>query len=229
MRFIESLLASSLPVIAEVKRRAADGTDLLGGRSVEQVVSLYSEVDAPCLSVVTGKWFGGDEHLLREVLSRTDKPVLQKDFLTRSSQLQRAAELGVSAVLLTATLLPASGLAKLVETSLSLGLTPFVEVVTSAEIASVPYTAQCVIAVNNKDIKAKEQDAGSLNRSLALLPDALAAGTPCAVSASGIDTPRDAALLLGAGYRGLLIGTALLGHGGGAGWLGQLRELAVTA
>ncbi|WP_035775558.1 indole-3-glycerol-phosphate synthase [Arthrobacter sp. H5] len=224
MRFIESLLGARVPLIMEVKRQSADGVDLLAGRTAAEAVALYSELDAPCISVVTGRWFGGDEPLLHEVLSLTDKPVLQKDFITRVEQVRRAADSGVSAVLLTALLLPVSGLVKLVETSLSLGVTPFVEVVNAAEALSVPNPSECIIAVNNKDIRTKEQDAANLGRSIELLPVLRNVGTPCPVSASGIETPADARRLLDAGYRGLLVGTSLLGPGGGAEWIGGLHD-----
>jgi indole-3-glycerol phosphate synthase len=143
--------------------------------------------------------------------------VLQKDFLTRRSQLSRARDLGASAVLLTAGLLPASALSTLVAQALDLGLVPFVEVTTEAEVAAVPHPGDCVIAVNNKDIKTRERSAGDLERSVSLLAAVRATGTPCPVSASGITTPADAGRLLDAGYAGLLVGTALLRSPGGIG------------
>jgi indole-3-glycerol phosphate synthase len=229
-RFVDALLAAPRPVIAEVKRQDAGGSDLLAGRTVASVVADYEAAGAPCLSVVTGRWFGGSEDTLRSVVALTDRPVLQKDFLTRRSQLVRARELGASAVLLTAGLLPLSALATLVGQALALGLVPFVEVTTEAEIAAVPHPGDCVIAVNNKDIKGRERDDGDLDRSLALLPAVRATGTPCPVSASGIATPADAARLLDAGYAGLLVGTALLGSPGGIGpWLAAIPPRPVVA
>ena len=222
MTFIDSLLAAERPVIMEVKRKDAHGNDLLGTRSVAELVAEYQAAGAPCLSVVTGRWFGGTEDTLREVARLTDLPLLQKDFITRQSQLLKARELGASAVLLTAALLPASSLAKLVDQSLGLGLTPFVEVTNEAEVASVPVADQCVIAVNNKDIKVQERDAGDIDRSLAMLAPVLATGTTCPVSASGIESPEVAGQLLQAGFAGLLVGTALLRSGQVQAWMDQL-------
>jgi indole-3-glycerol phosphate synthase len=67
-----------------------------------------------------------------------------------------------------------------------------------------------VVAVNNKDILLRERGPAALERSCALLPAVLGSGTRCPVSASGIDSPVQAARLLGAGFRGLLVGTGLL-------------------
>lgn len=216
--FIESLLAADRPLIMEVKRRDAHGNDLLGGRSIPDVVADFEAAGAPCISVVTGRWFGGTPAMLREVVDSTDRPVLQKDFITRRDQLHIAARLGASAVLLTAALLPRSSLHNLIAASLSAGLTPFVEVTSEAEIGAVPRTDECVIAVNNKDITDGERGTGDVDRSVRLLPALARSGTRCPVSASGIDHPEVAARLLGAGFAGLLIGTALLRTSGLRAW-----------
>ncbi|GGT58271.1 indole-3-glycerol-phosphate synthase [Streptomyces kurssanovii] len=209
-RFIEALLGAERPLVMEVKRRDAHGIDLMSGRTPADIVAGYEAAGAPCISVVTGRWFGGTPDLLRDVARLTELPLLQKDFITRRDQLETARTLGASAVLLTAALLPASSMRSLVTAALRTGLTPFVEITGEAELENVPHADECVIAVNNKDIKTREQDTGDIGRSLALLPALTAAGTPCPVSASAIDTPDTAARLLRAGYRGLLIATALL-------------------
>lgn len=209
-RFIEALLAADRPVIMELKPRSASGEDLFQGRSPAELVACYEAAGAPCLSVVTGRWFGGTAALLREVSELTRLPVLQKDFLTNAGQLRAARDLGASAVLLTSALLPRAALTKLVATSLSLGLTPFVEVATSAEISALPPCEECVVAVNNKDIRDRERGDADIARSLRLLPAVLQSGSKCPVSASGIDSAQVAARLLDAGYTGLLVGTGLL-------------------
>ncbi|MDQ3577753.1 MAG: indole-3-glycerol-phosphate synthase [Actinomycetota bacterium] len=220
--FIRSLRAATHPLIMEIKRHNGDGEDLLGGRSVTEVLAEYEAAGAPCVSVVTGRWFGGTEAMLREVTERTDLPVLQKDFITRREQVARAKAHGASAVLLTSALLPKSSLGTLVDACLSADLTPFVEVTGEAEIEAVPHADECVIAVNNKDIRTKERDAGDVGRSLRLLPALVSSGTPCPVSASGIGGPDVAAQLLDAGYVGLLIGTALLRTRGLDAYLSEL-------
>lgn len=208
--FVDALRGARLPLIMEIKRHDGDGADLLGDRSVADVLAEYEKAGAPCVSVVTGRWFGGTESMLREVAEHTTLPILQKDFITRRTQVTRARDLGASAVLLTAGLLPRSSMTSLVDACLSIGLTPFVEVTDEAEIAAVPHADQCVIAVNNKDIRNKERDCGDIGRSLRLLPAVERTGTPCPVSASGIAGPEVAAQLLAAGYAGLLMGTTLL-------------------
>ncbi|MEV8390068.1 MULTISPECIES: indole-3-glycerol-phosphate synthase [unclassified Streptomyces] len=221
-RFLAALLAADRPLVMEIKRRDAHGHDLLGGRTPAAIVASYEAAGAPCISVVTGRWFGGTTDLLRDVAALTDLPLLQKDFITRKDQLSTARELGASAVLLTAALLPRSSMRTLITAALPLGLTPFVEVTEGSELDGLPHADECVVAVNNKDIKARERDRGDLDRSLALLPAVRASGTRCPVSASAIDGPLAAATLLDAGYAGLLVGTSLLCADSPAGWVDRL-------
>lgn len=210
MRFIDALLAAGRPVIMEVKRRGARGEDLFRNRSVPELVAMYEGLAAPCLSVVTGRWFGGDEDLLREVAGLTRLPILRKDFVTRADQIARTADLGASAVLLTARILPRATLPRLVETALEHGLAPFVEVAGAEELDGRACGADCIVAVNNKDIASRERGPAAVERSLALLPLVRRTGTRCPVSAGGIVAPETAAALVGSGFRGLLIGTGLL-------------------
>ncbi|MBV8542277.1 MAG: hypothetical protein JO364_05215 [Pseudonocardiales bacterium] len=219
--FLDALLSAPVPVIAEVKLTDGTGADLLGARPVHEVVDAYHDAGAPCMSVVTGRWFGGSSRLLREVAALTDAPLLQKDFLTRESQLRQARELGASAVLLTATLLPAAVLGHLTEHALRLGLTPFVEVRDEQEIDAVTHGPDCIVAVNNKDIRGRERDRGDLERSVALLAAVAGSGTPCPVSASGIHRPDVAAHLVDSGYAGLLVGTALLRASSPRAWFAE--------
>ncbi|GAA3057812.1 hypothetical protein [Actinokineospora globicatena] len=221
-RFIQAVLGASIPVIPEVKVRAADGVSLVGERSPVAIAAAYKEAGAGCLSVVTGRWFGGDLRLLADITARCDLPVLQKDFLTREAQLDQACELGAAAVLLTAALLPRRVLATLVDKALVLGLTPFVEVVSETEIAAVPHASDCVIAVNNKDIQVREQGPADLSRSERLLPAVQATGCRAPVSASGIDHPAQATRLVRAGFAAVLVGTGLLRSPDPATWLSRL-------
>src|SRR5687768_18127733 len=124
-RFIDTLLASPLPVIMEVKRRTAEGAELMGDRAIPELVSEYLAAGAPCISVVTGRWFGGEDEMLPEVAELTDLPLLRKDFITREKQIVESREMGASAILLTARILPKAALPKLIEDTLRNGLTPF--------------------------------------------------------------------------------------------------------
>jgi indole-3-glycerol phosphate synthase len=223
-RFIETLLAGRLPIIMEVKRQDADGGQLMGDRAISEIVSTYTEVGAPCISVVTGRWFGGTLDMLDEVAGLTDKPILQKDFITRERQIAKAEEIGASAVLLTARILPKSTFQSLIETTLRHGLTPFVEVAEPGEVESVIHAEDCIVAANNKDIRTQEREAGDLDVSRSLLEAIISTGTPCPVSASAITDPKVGAELIAAGFKGLLIGTGLLLADSVQGWVEEFER-----
>lgn len=208
--FISELLSSHLPVIMEIKKRDSHGEDLFQVRSLPEIVSEYHRAGAPCLSVVTGHWFGGTDQILRDVARLTSLPILKKDFITTESQIVQAKDMGASAVLLTARILPRSVFQRLIKTTLRHGLTPFVEAVSEPELEAVVHGEDCVVAINNKDIHRRERGHADINRSLSLCEPALLTGTRCPVSASGIDVPQVAARLITAGFRGVLIGTGLL-------------------
>jgi indole-3-glycerol phosphate synthase len=223
-RFIDALVASPLPIIMEVKHSTAEGVELIGDRPIEQIVSQYVGAGAPCISVVTGRWFGGVEQMLIDVAGLTDLPLLQKDFITREKQVIRAKEIGASAVLLTARILPKSTFQHMIETTLRHELTPFVEIADHEELASVVHAEQCIVAINNKDIRTQERDAGDLDRSRLLLDAVIDSGTPVAASASAITDPKIAAELISSGFKGLLIGTGLLQADSIQGWIDEFER-----
>jgi indole-3-glycerol phosphate synthase len=112
----------------------------------------------------------------------------------------------------------------MIEAILEHELTPFVEVVDADEMASVVHAERCIVAINNKDIKTQERDAGDLDISRELLRPAIATGTPCPVSASGISDPRVAAELIDMGFKGLLIGAGLMLSGGVQDWVDDFER-----
>lgn len=222
--FIEALLAGRVPIIMEVKRSDGEGSELIGERAIADIVTQYEAAGAPCLSVVTGRWFGGSDAMLEEVAGLTEKPLLKKDFITREKQIVAAKEMGASAVLLTAKILPSKTFQHLIEVALGHGVTPFVEIVDQTELASVIHPEDCVIAVNNKDINTREREPGDIDTSRSLLDATLQTGTPCPVSASAILDARIAAELIDAGFKGLLIGTGLLRAPSIQGWVEEFER-----
>jgi indole-3-glycerol phosphate synthase len=222
--FTNALLTGGVPIIMEVKRSDGEGAELIGERTIAEIVAQYVAAGAPCLSVVTGKWFGGTDAMLEEVAGLTDRPLLKKDFITREKQIVAAKEMGASAVLLTAKILPGKTFQHLIELALEHGLTPFVEVVDRTELDSVIHPEDCVVAINNKDINTREREPGDIDTSRSLLDAAVQTGTPCPVSASAILDPRIAAELIDAGFKGLLIGTGLLRADSIQGWVDEFTR-----
>jgi indole-3-glycerol phosphate synthase len=222
--FTNALLAGLLPIIMEVKRNDGEGAELMGERTIGEIVGQYVAVGVSCISVVTGRWFGGNDAMLEDVAGLTDLPLLKKDFITREKQIVAAKEMGASAILLTAKILPKKPFQHLIDTTLSHGLTPFVEVADHDELDSVIHPEDCIVAVNNKDIRTHEREPGDIDLSRSLLDATIQTGTPCPVSASAILDPRIGAELIDAGFKGLLIGTGLLRADSIQGWVEEFER-----
>jgi indole-3-glycerol phosphate synthase len=219
----------TMPIIAEIKPSTPEHGDLLRGRRIECIVMAYEAAGAACISVVTGRWFGGSAPLLEQVAATTKLPILQKDFIVTAAAMARSAAMGASAVLLTSTVITRQALVRLVDEALGLGLTPFVELASPAELRDLELPPGAIAAVNNKDIRAKERSGDGVSRSFELLAMAKATGAGATVSASGIASPAMARSLLAAGYDGLLVGTAVLRAENLASTLAQFRSEIVDA
>lgn len=215
--FLRALLdpAPRVPIIAEIKLRDGAGRDLTGGRQVEDIVAGYVAGGARCLSVVTGRWFGGDRELLRRVAAcGTGLPILRKDFVTSRAALEETASLGAAAVLLTTHVARAGErrgcLADLVSAALDLGLTPFVEIDSAAQLEAAPRRLPGILAVNNNDILARERTGEGPARAARLFSSVAALEPAAIVAASAIADPAQARELLDRGFDGLLVGSALM-------------------
>jgi indole-3-glycerol phosphate synthase len=201
-----------VPVIAEIKPSVPVHGDLLRGREPERLVEEYTLGGAACLSVVTGRWFGGGPALLERVARISRLPLLRKDFIRTAADLVASRDMGAQAVLLTARFHDARCLRELVAGAAAIGLTAFVEVASTGELARAIAADPPVIAVSNRDIMARETRGPGLAASAALIACRSATSTVY-VSASGLQTADDALHLMRLGFDAVLIGTALLRAG----------------
>ncbi|BFM17477.1 indole-3-glycerol phosphate synthase TrpC [Maricurvus nonylphenolicus] len=198
-----------IPVIAEIKASSPAEGDLIGNRSIADIVAAYEAGGAACISVVTGQWFGGHIDMLSETAATTSLPVLRKDLIVNLDQIKQSQDYGANAVLLTRKILRPSHLAKMIELCLNLGITPFIEVASQDEMADITSDNRIIVAIANRDIGRKELDINSGYKSLNLI-DHLHANVGARISASGISSAEDASKLIQAGFDGLLIGTSIL-------------------
>ena len=166
-----------IPIIAEIKVSTPQCPDLLRQRSVDSIARQYEAAGVACISVVTGKWFGGSTHLLEQVALATSLPILRKDFIVSCSAIDHSKRLGASAVLLTKKLVDIKTLYHLVDYALKLGITPFVEVDSEQELVGLIIDDRAILAVCDRDIRTKETDDGDISNSLSLLEKGLETGT----------------------------------------------------
>ena len=180
-RFIDALLASPLPIIMEVKRSDGEGAELMGDRTDRGDRLAVRRGGAPCISVVTGRWFGGNDQMLRDVAGLTDLPLLKKDFITREKQIVAAKEMGASAVLLTAKILPCQDVPAPDRDHARARADPVRRGRRPGRARQRDPPGDCIIAVNNKDINTREREPGDIDTSRSLLEATIESGTPCPV------------------------------------------------
>ncbi|MFW2543794.1 hypothetical protein ACN2XU_14205 [Primorskyibacter sp. 2E107] len=208
-RFHEALSGEDCPLIAEIKPSSPKVGPLLAERSVREIARDYLHAGAPCLSVTTGAWHKGHIGMVTE-MAALGLPVLRKDFITSARHLEASKDAGAAAVLLTCTLLRRADVLRLAEAALSMGLTPFVEAASAAELDGLRLPGGAVLAINNRDIRAQETDDGGIEQSEALYALGRAQHGGLLISASGLTSPEAVRRAVAAGFDGVLVGTALL-------------------
>ncbi|SFR40154.1 indole-3-glycerol-phosphate synthase [Litoreibacter janthinus] len=208
-KFYDALARAGSALIAEIKPSSPKVGPLLATTSVAAVAREYQMAGAPCLSVTTGAWHGGNLAMISE-MARTGLPVLRKDFITSKRHLEDTRDAGASAALLTCTLLRKADVIRLAQDALAMQLTPFVEVASAAELDGLKLPDGAILAINNRDIRSKETDDGGIETGRALYAAARSVHDGLLISASGLLVPEDVKIAKVIGFDGYLVGTALL-------------------
>jgi len=131
---------------------------------------------------------------------------LRKDFIIDEIQIYEAAVVGADAVLLIAAALDDAALVKLRATAEDkLGLDALVEVHTSQELRRAVSTGARLIGVNNRDLLTFRTSLETSERLIAEAPR-----DRITISESGLQSPKSLRHLRSLGFRGFLIGEALM-------------------
>jgi indole-3-glycerol phosphate synthase len=194
-------------IIAEFKRRSPSAGTIRTDLSASDVAARYERGGACAISVLTDEqYFGGSILDLGAIRECTALPLLRKDFIIDDIQVYEAAAAGADAVLLIVAALDDGALAKLRETAEDeLGLDAVVEVHTSEELRRAVGVGARVIGVNNRDLLTFRT---SLETSERLITEA--PRDRIMISESGLQNPKSLRHLQALGFRGFLIGEALM-------------------
>jgi indole-3-glycerol phosphate synthase len=203
-------LQSELPrlkVIAEFKRRSPSAGSIRADLSPGEVARRYERGGACAISVLTDEeYFGGSIADLCEVRSSTGLPILCKDFIIDSTQIYCAASAGADAVLLITAALDEDSLGKLREISEEeLGLDALVEVHTSGELRCALNAGAKIIGVNNRNLQTFIVSVETSERLILEAPR-----DKIIISESGLQSANSLAHLRELGFRGFLLGEALM-------------------
>ncbi|HCP90970.1 MAG TPA: indole-3-glycerol phosphate synthase TrpC [Spartobacteria bacterium] len=208
-RLREALHATSpaLKIIAEFKRTSPSVGIIRGDLSPADVARHYERGGACAISVLTDEeYFGGSIDDLSAVRSSTHLPVLRKDFIVDPIQIYEAAIAGADAILLIVAALDDDSLGELRKVAEDeLGLDALIEVHTSDELRRALNVGAKIVGVNNRDLQTFQVSLSTSERLIAEAPrDRLM------LSESGLRDPEQLRHLHALGFRGFLIGEALM-------------------
>jgi indole-3-glycerol phosphate synthase len=194
-------------VIAEFKRRSPSSGTIRPDLSATDVATRYERGGACAISVLTDEqYFGGSISDLSVIRATTALPLLRKDFIIDEIQIYEAAAAGADVVLLIAAVLDDDALAKLRATAEDeLGLDALVEVHTTEELHRAVRAGAKLIGVNNRDLHTFRTSLETSERLIAEAPR-----DRIMISESGLQSADDLCRLQTLGFRGFLIGEALM-------------------
>lgn len=208
-RLLQALKSASprLKIIAEFKRRSPSTGIIRDSASAGEVACYYERGGACAISVLTDEThFGGSIADLRAVRSRTNLPILCKDFIIDPIQIYEAAIAGADAVLLIVAAMDDRLLRQLRELAEDqLGLDALIEVHTSEELCRALNAGASIIGVNNRNLQTFQVSLETSERLIAEAPR-----DRIMISESGLQGAESLRDLQTLGFRGFLIGEALM-------------------
>ena len=203
---VPTLRGQGVSVIAEVKRSSPSKGALAAIADPAALARDYEAGGAAVISVLTERRrFGGDLADLAAVRGSVDVPVLRKDFIVSAYQLWEARAYGADLALLIVAALEQQALVSLVERSVSIGLTPLVEVHTEEEVERAVAAGAKVIGVNARDLRTLRVDRDVFARLAPLVPKDIVK-----VAESGVRGPHDLLAYAASGAGAVLVGESLV-------------------
>ena len=193
-------------LIAEFKRRSPSAGEICPGAEPAEIARGYEQAGAAAISVLTdGEDFGGSLDDLVAARKASSLPVLRKEFIVDSYQVNEARLYGADAVLLIAECLDDCLLRSLYREVIDLGMTPLVELHSSGNLSRVLDLGATLIGVNNRDLITMKTDIGHVLRLKEKIPQECVL-----VAESGIRSRADVEQLEAAGVHAILVGESLL-------------------
>lgn len=200
------LAGEDVAVIAEVKRKSPSRGELAAITDPAALAAEYQAGGAHCISVLTEqRKFGGSIEDLKAVRARVDIPVLRKDFIVTGYQLWEARAAGADMVLLIVAALDQEALVSLIERSISLGMTPLVEVHDATEVPRAVAAGATVIGVNARNLHTLEVDREQFAAVAPLIPKSC-----IKIAESGVRGPHDLVAYANLGAQAVLVGETLV-------------------
>jgi indole-3-glycerol phosphate synthase len=191
-------------VIAEIKRRSPSKGVINADIDSGTQASAYDRGGAAAISVLTEPtFFGGSISDLQSAASRTQLPLLKKDFHILPEQIEEAKNAGASALLIIARALAPDHLATMIRAAQD-SFEAVVEVRSERELELALESGAAMIGINSRDLETLEIDERVPERLMPKIP----AGV-IGIWESGIRSREDVQRAADCGADAVLVGSAL--------------------
>jgi indole-3-glycerol phosphate synthase len=199
--------SSNMNIIAEIKRSSpSKGAIHMEVDPIEQAKQ-YEESGAAAISVLTdGPFFNGSMKDLQAVRKAVNIPILCKDFMIDTIQIDHAKAAGANIILLIVAALSDKQFKKLYDYAITLELEVLVEVHNEEEMKRALEVNPEIIGINNRNLKTFEVDLKTTEELARMVtnPETIL------ISESGMKTNQDVERVADVGAVAILVGETLM-------------------
>ena len=195
-------------IIAEHKRKSPSKKSINLSRPLVDTIDRYARGGASAISVLTDtQFFGGSLTDLALARASCSLPIIRKDFIISTYQIDEAKAYGADFILLIAAILSPNQIQEFTAYAHALGLEVLLEVHDKEELLTNNNCPVDLVGVNHRNLKTFETN---LDLGIELLPEI--DKNQIAVAESGIHTKKSLKKLWKAGFKGFLIGESIMKH-----------------
>lgn len=163
--------ATEVKILAEVKRASPSRGQLADIPDPSALAKIYSDNGASAISVLTEeRKFKGSLNDLRNVRDAVGVPLLRKDFIGTEYQILEARAAGADIVLLIVAGLTPAEIQRLMNFTIELGMTPFIETHSHDELSLAIDLGAGLIGVNARDLSTFETDRNLFGELVSIIP-----------------------------------------------------------
>lgn len=211
---------NGVSIIAEAKKASPSKGVISPDFDPVAIAENYEKCGAQAMSVLTDvDFFQGQLRYLMQVREAVQLPVIRKDFIIDSLQVQEAKAHGADAILLIAAILDLHQLQDLRQEAMEYGMDVLVEVHNETELEVTLDSGALLVGINNRNLKDFSMDINTTFRLKKLIPDTIPV-----VSESGLKSKEDICRLDEEGITAALIGESLMRAGSSGTLLSELRS-----
>ncbi|WP_277560750.1 indole-3-glycerol phosphate synthase TrpC [Acinetobacter beijerinckii] len=205
--FANALQHKRPAVIAEIKKASPSKGIIRTDFNPAEIAQQYEQAGAACLSVLTDvDFFQGADENIAIARQHCALPALRKDFLIDPYNVVEARALHADCILLIVACLSDQQLEEMSKTAFEHQLDVLVEVHDEYELErALKLSEQCILGVNNRNLKTFDVDLNTSIRLKRLLP-----ASRVLVTESGIATPADVQMMQANDIHTFLVGESFM-------------------